>query len=422
MSQLRCLYAPRLRQDKKKQGKLHSDVLALFLFLCCIWLWVPVVVADDDAVTATNDGTGSASGEGSTATTTIPADDGSCDAAILACGFFLCAAALCAFGVALAHALFQEDRLMRTYKEQGLKLTARVWSADFCRARPVAPAAIVCTSCGSKSVDNGDDDDQPSTTCSDGGDEYSAVIGYRVAAPRAGDEEQGANNEAAAGGGGCGYGRRVRKQVLARKSDFVPAKAPTYTAIADPSSKVVRLEFHDACPAPTRLSGWPNIGASRSLTDRSVPLELEILVLPGHRHSALPARFVERACSPAHRLPTIALLAGNFALAWTCVALGWVCVLSAVGSHEEDDASSTFPPSTFSFSSGFLASLGYGATAVFAGMLITAVAVVHGCLANPIQNLLRSEYLEGGGAIFPEDDSYSLASADEIDDDSYLRW
>jgi hypothetical protein len=126
---------------------------------------------------------------------------------------------------------------------------------------------------------------------------------------------------------------------------------------------------------------------------------VDVLVVPGYKRSALPAREVKRMLRWSHRAPSLVVVTGLLALSVGGANLGIRTAASVAGAS--------------------IHSLSSLSCAVVAASLLLSGSVAYLCLSPCIERALASEYLEGDhDALHPPPlgDSYSIESGD----DAYL--
>jgi hypothetical protein len=351
-------------------------------------------VAAEDAVQATSDET---------------------DTFILAFCLLLGALTSALLGTGLFAFSLAEARILNRYNSDGVQVRALVTSAEFTRLarQPVGPSCSLCRNRCSLSTPTGGGDNDGE----DGGEghadgsldqeEYEAIVDYRLpeafgqATPEETSAEQAAVEDREvysrldskesppqnrSGSSGCSIA--VRKQVTVRGSDFV---SPSGSCCGADQARPVQVDFasHDACLVP----------ASSPRGSASLLLHVDVLVVPGYKRSALPARQVRRMLRWSHRAPSLIVVTGLFALSVGGAILGIRTAASVPGA-------SIHSPTSLS-------------CAAVAASLLLSGSVAYLCLSPCIERALASEYLEGDhDALHPPPlgDSYSIESGD----DAYL--
>jgi hypothetical protein len=355
------------------------------------------------------------------------------EAAIFALFLLAGAIASALIGMGLLALTFMELRLLKRYRDVGLKVRAVVFSAEFMRlARPTTAASS--SSCGSYmgrcyvSGTSASNDDVRGGCKGDGEydsgldqEEYAAVIDYRLPETFVGGGSQAFLDEACEAycrlastecpppldRSGCSLA--VRKQVIVRGSDFVSSS----TSCCNNTTRVqVDLLNSSGTEAAFPTSFLPAPIPALQRRDSS-HLYLEVLVMPGHKKSAMPSGQVQRMLRWSHRIPSLVVAFGLLLLSAVAVFLGIRAAASAAGADkaETHDNVTVFSSSSSSPALAIIA-------AATTGNLLLSGAAAYCCFSSWIEQVLKAEYLESQHDVLtpPLEDSYSIESGE----DAYL--
>jgi len=202
---------------------------------------------------------------------------------VIATFSFLCAIFLSFFGMNLVYFSCLEDRLMRRFKDEGVKVRATVHSTDFLRQTHNLQGLL---SSG-----------QSRKSSEFGHEEYLAAIEYKCT-----DSSS------------CRC--LVRKQVKAYGSDFAKSDVPGAVV------KVLTLD-EDLSVAPT---------------PSPIPMKLTVLVLlPDHVNSGLSKNHVDRACRLIYRLPTFFMFVFLLAVTTFFLVVGCIGIHRSLPSRSDDE-------------------------------------------------------------------------------------
>lgn len=279
------------------------------------------------------------------ATTDDTTDDklGSEDETFLFILFSFFALCVSFFGSFLLYISYLDDRIMKRYSEEGVLLEGEVVTTEFTRWV---------------------DGDMTKLGDSNGQKEYFVSIEYSYNLSE-------------------NYPIRIRKQLRVLKCDFCQADS-----------------CHDRKPNPA-----VEIIASRDSFFRSFQFDhgrkLELLVLPKHHLSALPACQVKRRLSPRYRLYSIAFVVVAIIIALFCFHLA-AQEFGELVYGDEVNSKRTIVREVL-------------VDLVFAIFALTPVSCIHFFLRDMILYSLEGEYFERGGRVLKggQDDS-SLSSRSDL--------
>jgi hypothetical protein len=309
--------------------------------------------------------------------------DGSCEVAVIAIFSFVFAAAVSLVTVAIAYFSAVEGALLRRYLDKGVRLPAKVVRA--CLVRLTQDGA-----------------------------EYSVTTEYRYNMNDDGDDVSGTYKYAAV----------LRKQLRCLESDIYqhsPLVAKSKTQPATPTRKrLVCIEVVPQAPdTPTsrapdatttavqegstdQLNAFPSF--DMAFFEAPQPHHyVEVLVLPGHPHSAIVRKHVERAMQSGNRqCSTVGLLTSLSALTLLGVYVGFDNALKLAAQRELSDSSGALHSRSD-------AALVWGASiAVTLGMLGLGLLAVHCIGRNAVLEAIYQDYLHHNGAIELKTDDETL--------------
>lgn len=207
------------------------------------------------------------------------------------------------------------------------------------------------------------------------------------------------------------YPIRIRKQLRVLGGDFFhPGQNPTDCDLVDPCSfTCVPGNKNAEAKATPRIE----IIASQDSFFKSFQFDhgkmLELLVMPNHHLSALPARQVQRRMSTRYRLYSISFVIAAYSIAIFCFRLAAPLLQQLLyeGAEEGDsDVPSiiTAQGSLNSFQINFL----------YAMFALAPIPCIHQILYGHIQESLEGEYFDTGGEVVSggqDDSSLSSTSA-----------
>jgi len=252
------------------------------------------------------------------------------------------------FGSILSYVSYLDDRIMKLYVEEGSLVEGEVVATEFTRG-----------------VDNSDNEEIGNNVNSQ--KEYFVTIEYSHLLSE-------------------NYPIRIQKQLRVLEGDFFHQGAnPSGSCNIDPCSFNCTSGHNNIIPTPR-----VEIIASRDSFFKSFQFDhgkkLELLVLPNHHLSALPARQVERRLSTRYRLFSLSFVIAAILIAVFCFRL-------AAPLLRVDGVSS--------FKINFM----------FVIIALAPIPCIHYCLHELIQHSLEGEYFEMGGEVIKggQDDS-SLSS------------
>eukprot|EP00532_Pseudo-nitzschia_australis_P005210 CAMPEP_0168192812 /NCGR_PEP_ID=MMETSP0139_2-20121125/18249_1 /TAXON_ID=44445 /ORGANISM="Pseudo-nitzschia australis, Strain 10249 10 AB" /LENGTH=354 /DNA_ID=CAMNT_0008116079 /DNA_START=174 /DNA_END=1238 /DNA_ORIENTATION=- len=277
------------------------------------------------------------------------------------------------FGSFLFYVSYLDDRIMTQYAEQGEFVEGEVVATEFTRG-----------------ADSSVDDIGKNVNFSE--KEYFVSVEYMFLLSE-------------------NYPIRIRKQLRVLGGDFFhPGQNPTDCDLVDPCSfPCVPGNKNIEAKARPRIE----IVASRDSFFKSFQFDhgkmLELLVMPNHHLSALPARQVQRRISTRYRLYSISFVIAAYSIAIFCFRLAAPLLqrLLYEGAEEGDsDVSSVitaqglFHPFQINF--------------VYAMFALAPIPCIHQILHGHIQDALEGEYFDTGGDVIGggyDDSSLSSTSA-----------
>mmetsp|Transcript_42399 Transcript_42399/g.47381 ORF Transcript_42399/g.47381 Transcript_42399/m.47381 type:complete len:333 (-) Transcript_42399:108-1106(-) len=283
---------------------------------------------------------------------TIEAGLGSDDEIFIFFIFVFFAFSVSLFGSILSYVSYLDDRIMKLYVEEGSLVEGEVVATEFTRG-----------------VDNSDNEEIGKNVNSQ--KEYFVTIEYSHLLSE-------------------NYPIRIQKQLRVLEGDFFHQGAnPSGSCnIVDPCSFHCTSGHNNILPTP-RVEIIKNQDSFFKSFQFDHGKKLELLVLPNHHLSALPARQVERRLSTKYRLFSLSFVIAAILIAVFCFRL-------AAPLLRVDDVSS--------FNS-FLINF------MFVIIALLPIPCIHYCLHELIQHSLEGEYFEMGGEVIKggQDDS-SLSS------------
>ena len=283
--------------------------------------------------------------------------------------------ALCVslFGSFLFYVSYLDDRIMKLYVDEGNLVEGEVVATEFTRG-----------------VDAGDAEDSIGKNFNNSQKEYFVSIEYSILLSE-------------------NYPIRIRKQLRVLKGDFFhPGKNPA-GGYCDPLSLNCASSGGNVIE-PTKKP-IIEIIASRDSFFKSFQFDhgkkLQLLVLPDHHLSALPARQVERRLSTRYRLFSISFVLAAILIAVFCFRLAAPLLQQQVYGEE----GSEYVPSIIEQSPIYSLLINF----VFAMIALAPIPCIHHLLHELIQQSLEGEYFEMGGEVIKggQDDS-SLSSRSDF--------
>jgi hypothetical protein len=309
--------------------------------------------------------------------------DGSCEAAVIAIFSFAFAVVVSLVTVAVAYFSAIEGALLRRYLDKGVRIPAKVVRA--CMVRLTQDGA-----------------------------EYTVTTEYRYNMNDDGDDVSGTYKYAAV----------LRKQLRCLECDIYqhsPVVAKSKTQAATPTrNRLVCIEVVPQAP-DTPTSRAPDAATAATLNGASDQLNafpsfdmaffeapqphhyVEVLVLPGHPHSAIVCKHVERALQAGNRqCSTVGLVASLSALTLLGVYVGFDNALKWAAQSKSMDSDAALH-------SGNEAKLVWGASIfVTLGMLGLGLLAVHCIGRNAVLEAIYQDYLHHDGAIELKTDDETL--------------
>jgi hypothetical protein len=309
--------------------------------------------------------------------------DSSCEVAVIAIFSFAFAVVVSLATVAIAYFSAIEGALLRRYLDKGVHI----------------PAKVVCASLVRLTQD---------------GAEYSVTTEYRYNMNDDGDDVSGTYKYAAV----------LRKQLRCLECDIYQhssAVATSKTQSATPTrNRLVCIEVVPQAPdTPTsRPLDSATTTAQKGATDQlnafpsfdmaffEAPQPhhyVEILVLPGHPHSAIVCKHVERAVQAGNRqCSTVGLIASLSALTLLGVYVGFDNAIKWTAQRESNDSNGAL-------TSRSDATLLWGSSiSVTLGMLGLGLLAVHCIGRNAFLEAIYQDYLHHNGAIELKTDDETL--------------
>lgn len=278
------------------------------------------------------------------------------------------------FGAIVAYFSFLEDRLMQRYLQEGEVFKAEVLSLEFAR-RGGGDVTICPHEQANRDI------------------LYNVFVGYNY------------NSE-------DNYKCRFRKQLKARESDLLRAPKPgcarMLSSMSNKTDQGDALDKADEAEyffVPAVFSGEDNPcgndpgavpkGSTKPDVDISKMIPNQILlaiyILPKHARSAIPCGQVKRASSLRYRLSTVALIAFVLLLAVFCTALATTAVRDLQDEHKQK--------------------IGWYAIGTFLVLFVLEIPLISCFLHQFFVDALRTDYLEAGEFVEPDDASSSSMSS-----------
>jgi hypothetical protein len=301
------------------------------------------------------------------------AELGSNDEIFLFFIFLFFAFSVSLFGSFLSYVSYLDDRIMQLYVEEGNLVEGEVVATEFTRGV----------------ADTSSDNEETAMNFSSSQKEYFVTIEYSHLLSE-------------------NYPIRIRKQLRVLEGDFFHQGANP----SDPCSSIDPCSFDCTTEGNnTTIIPRPRIEiiARKDSFFKSFQFDhgkkLELLVLPNHHLSALPARQVERRLSSRYRLFSLSFVLSAIMIAVFCFRL-------AAPLLRVDGAEGSGYPSIISQSSSLNALL---INFIFVIIALAPIPCIHYFLHEPIQHSLECEYFEMGGEVIKggQDDS-SLSSRSDF--------
>eukprot|EP00536_Pseudo-nitzschia_multiseries_P006245 jgi/Psemu1/286334/fgenesh1_pg.130_\ len=208
------------------------------------------------------------------------------------------------------------------------------------------------------------------------------------------------------------YPIRIRKQLRVLEGDFFhQGQSPTNCGIVDPCTFSCDPGNKAVLPTPKQRI---QIIASRDSFFKSFQFDhgkmLQLLVMPNHHLSALPARQVERRLSTRYRLYSVSFALAAFSIAIFCFSLAGPLLHQLISEGLADGDG--YLPSILTAQAPLHS---MQVNFLYIMLALTPIPCIHHLLKGQIQQSLEGEYFETGGEVISggADDS-SISSRSEF--------